>query len=389
MNIIELEQREDIYAILEESLAVYIQDVYKETVSVKVENSILRNSFVVYPRLDAIISRFPSWRVAKDIYLSYNIQDSILKKILAWGYITLCLLTFGLMAKKSLSISNYNLLNRNTFIMPCNRKIRVFYYDKGYVDAILKTGFVDNCFKNEIKYRTNPQFDFIPAVQKFGARWYREGILKGELLVRIPEPDYSRIVADVVNCLDLLYKSSLEKINIYTYCYKLYSRIITSLPFLKTAKNINTTDYIKRVADHALKVVQNSSVDIPIAVSHGDMQTGNIKIDRKTGKIIIYDWETAAIRSVWYDMGRLLLYSQRKDRFAYMVENCEMADVKQYLLKLDQCKDYNMREVIAVLILEELNAFIEEIKDLPSTTGPEVMERLTCELQKTQEYAHI
>ena len=120
-----------------------------------------------------------------------------------------------------------------------------------------------------------------------------------------------------------------------------------------------------------------------MAVTHGDLQTGNILIEEATGKVCIYDWETAGERSVWYDMGRFLLYSQRKDKYAYMVNHRAEKQVKDSLLMFDSNKERNMDLVIAVLVLEELVAFTDEICDLPGAMGTEIMDRLTDELKQT------
>ena len=124
-------------------------------------------------------------------------------------------------------------------------------------------------------------------------------------------------------------------------------------------------------------------MSVPLVISHGDLQTGNILVEDITGKVCIYDWETAGERSVWYDMGRFLLYSQRKGRYAYMVNHRTSQEVKEALLQFDDDKQREIEVVIAVLVLEELVAFTDEICELPGTMGSEIMDRLTEELKQT------
>lgn len=387
MTIYEMLFREDIYGIIEKTLEEYYKDVHGKTISVKVERNKLRNSFVIYPRLGVVVARIPSFEVMKDIYAQFNVQGNWLRKLVAWGYITLVFATFGLMAPKSLRVSNNTVLGRSTYIMPCNRKIRIFDYSKGYVDAILKVGFNDACFKNELKYRANPKFDFIPPIIASGNRWYREVIIKGFVLVRIPQPKYNEILGRVCEYMENLYGEVSESIGISDYCNPISEYIESKLVFLRQEKKIEAIDYISNVLKKALSFIVGVDMKVPVVLTHGDLQTGNILIDKKTGKVTIYDWETAGKRSIWYDTGKLFIYSQRKGKYAYMIENRNDPAVKDRILYFDKKKEYPMTAVISVMVLEELQAFVDEICDLPGAMGTEIMDRLTDELKQTSLFA--
>lgn len=268
--------------------------------------------------------------------------------------------------------------------MPCNRKLRIFYYDKEFVDAILKIGFSDTYFKNEIKYRTNPKVDFIPPIIKSGERWYREKILYGYGLVRVSEPNYSIGVNNVLEGLRMLYTSSYHQVPVSEYLPRLTSNLTSRMKVLKEVKHISTIGYIEHVVGRIREILSHSNLQIPLVLSHGDLQTGNIFVDKNTGKVVVYDWETAGVRSIWYDMGRLLLYSQRKGRYAEMVEGRNHPETKAKILYMDSEKNYPMDEVMAILVLEELVAFAEEICELPGVIGIEIMDRLTDELAQTE-----
>ena len=383
MTIYEMLFREDIYGIMEQTLKEYYQKVHNADVEVKVEKSVFKNYYVIYPRLGVAMARIPSAGVLRDIYSQFNVQGNWMRKLAAWGYITACVLTCGLLGSRTLCISNKAFRDRKVYIMPCNRKIRIFNYREGYVDAILKVGFSDNNFKNELKYRQQPEFDFIPGLLKSGERWYRESIIKGTGLVRLPEPTYSEKVDEIKNLLAPFYAAHFHEVKASEYGLKLAEYVELKLPILKEEKKIESTDYIQAVLDKCLELIHQNDASIPMVVSHGDLQTGNILIEDTTGKVFIYDWETACERSVWYDMGRLLLYSQRKDKYSYMVSHRTEKQVKENLLMFDAKKNRNMDLVIAVLVLEELVAFADEICDLPGAMGTEIMDRLTDELKQT------
>ena len=384
MTIYEMLFREDIYGIMETTLKEYYKQVHEEDVDVKVEKSIFKNFYVIYPRIGVAMARIPSASVLRDIYSQFNVQGNLLRKVAAWGYITLCSLTFGLLGSRSLKVGNRALCDRMVYFMPCNRKIRIFNYREGYVDAILKEGFSDNNFKNELRYRKNPKYGFIPGIIKYGERWYREAIIKGTGLVRLPEPKYSEKVDEIKALLTPFYEDSFHSVNASDYCKRLADYVESRLLILKETKHIETTDYIKVVMNNCLSTIQENESTIPVVISHGDLQTGNILIKDCSGEVCIYDWETAGERSIWYDMGRFLLYSQRKNKYAYIVNHCHEPQIKNRLLTFDRVKERDMDFVIAVLILEELVAFIDEICDLPGSMGTEIMDRFTDELKQTK-----
>lgn len=381
MTIQEMLVREDIYTILSETLEDYFRTVQNNEVSVKVEKSLLRNRYVVYPRLGAVTHRFPAWSVAKNIYDQFNVQGNVLRKIAAWGYITLCFLSGGLMASRSLYVSDKKWCRRTRYIMPCNRKIRIFDYGEGYVDAILKKGFSDACFKNEILYRSNPKYVFIPPLIKYGNRWYKESLLTGRALVRLNEPIYSEAVEKTKQSMGVLYRDTLRYEDISFYSSRMVMSIQDKLPTLQEKKNISV-DYLLSVLNKCQEIIKDTNMKVPLATSHGDLQTGNIKFDENK-KVTIYDWETAKERSVWFDMGKLLLYSQRKGRYAFMIEHRDTPEVKEALLAFDN-NDYSMDKVVAVLVIEEMDFFVDEIIDLPGNIGTEIMDRLTDELKQTK-----
>lgn len=380
MTIQEMLEREDIYTILSETLEEYFRTVYDKDVSFKVEKSLFKNRYVIYPRLGIVSARFPSWKVAKDIYTQFNVQGNWKRKFFAWGYITLCFLTGGLMASRSLYVSDKKWCKRDRYILPCNRKIRIFDYGKGYVDAILKVGFNDTYFQNELKYRAKPEYGFIPPFKEYGNRWYREAILSGRALVRIGEPAYSEAVENTKKEIYKLYEKTLHHEDIISYSNRLVDSIQKKLPLLVKKKGMSVK-YVNDVLDKCQKYVNGSNIKVPLVISHGDLQTGNIMVG-KSGEITIYDWETAGERSIWFDMGKLLLYSQRKGGYAHMIDNRDNEDVCSKLMSLDN-KKYPMTNVIAVLVLEEMEFFVDEIIDLPETMGVEIMDRLTDELKET------
>ncbi len=371
MTIHQLFEREDIYSIIEKTLKSYYKEVYGVDAEVRLSKNRFCNSFVVYPRIGVIISRIPSWDVMKHIYADFNVQGNILRKCIAWSYITLCWSTFGLLGSRTLYVSDKKLLNRNISIMPCNRKIRIFEFKKGYVDAILKDGYPDNFFKKEIEARTELAYSFIPGIERMGERWYREKVLEGYGLVRVSKDRYERYCNEVVEDIRRLFEDYGYEIPAVEYAVSLGHELREGLDIIQGEKGVKDLDYIRGVLNYCIEILNGSDMIIPITMSHGDLQTGNILVDEKKDNVTIYDWETIGMRSVWFDCSRLLLYSVRRNHFIYLANNYEDDKIKKALLLLDKKKDRNMKQVMAVLILEDMKYKVSEIESLPGNTGVE------------------
>lgn len=369
MTIHQLLEREDIYSIIENTLKEYYADVHGINVDVRITNNMLRNPFVVYPRIGVVISRVPTWEVMKHVYADFNVQGSILRKIIAWGYITLCWCTFGLLGSRTLYVSDKKVLHNNVSIMACNRKIRIFDFKKGYVDAILKVGYPDNYFKKEIEARTRLKYPFIPGIERIGDRWYRELVLDGSGLVRTSPGNYEKYCNEVISDIQQLYVDYGYTQPMSDYKKKIDVELCIGLDDIKNKKGIKDLNYIVGVKDYCVGLMKDSDEIIPITLSHGDLQTGNIIVDDKNERVTIYDWETFGERSVWFDCSRLLLFSVRREKFIYMAMNYENEEVKKSLLILDNNKNRNMQLVMAVLILEDMKYRIDEILSLPGNMG--------------------
>lgn len=373
MTIYQLFEREDIYSIIEKTLKEYYSEVHGLDVDVSLSKNRLCNHFVVYPRIGVIISRVPTWEVMKHVYADFNVQGSLFRKIIAWGYITLCWCTFGLLGDRSLHVSNKRVLHRNISIMACNKKIRIFDFKNRYIDAILKVGYPDNYFKNEIKARTTLRYPFIPGIEKNGERWYRENVLEGSGLVRTSPEIYQNYCDEVISDIRHLFNDFGREMSSVEYGRILEEKLKAGFEKLRKQKGVEDLSYIQSILNRCLEIINSSQGTIPLTLSHGDLQTGNIIVDDKNKKVTIYDWETVGERSVWFDCSRLLLYSARREHFINMANHYEEENVRKALLSLDDNKERNMKVVMVILMLEEMRYRVDEMLELPEKIGADEM----------------
>ena len=379
MTILEMFEREDIYGILEATLEEYYQKVHKKNVRVKVRKKHILQKFVIYPRLGIVVPLFPSWAVIKRTYVSFDVQNNLPKKLFAWAYITLCFFTLGLLADASLELSDPEVMDKSTVIIPSNRKIRIYEYGKGYVDAILKDGFNDYYFSNEIKIRKQPKFDFILGLEDCGDRWYREKLLRGRCLVRCSGEEYQAYLNQTIHNLGVFYEDHRVDVPTRQYVERLIPDYEQMIAEIEKKKHIRCGEKLRSVLEKMKEVCERSNAIIPLTLTHGDLQTGNVYVDEQNKKLYIIDWETIKQKSVWYDAATILCSTRRANKFSAMINSRFDKAIQEKLFVFDKRPPADMNMVAAVLVLEEMGFFLDEIVDLPREMGAEIIERFEHE----------
>ena len=340
-------EREDFYKIAEKTLEEYYSVVYNKKVSISVVSPSIKSKIFVYPKINAITTRFPSKKVIAYSYDEFNVSNNFLKFILAKIYVTLCMFTGGLFAEKSIKYSDYSIFNDNILISPANRKIRIYDFENGVVDAIVKNSFTKRYFENELNFRLNHSYDFIIPIIDHGDNWYREKILPGQPLARIKnERLYNKSVIETISYIKKIAEDTIQLVDSKEYSNNLFKNISQKLLVAKETKKIKYFDIITEIAQIALKKALLLNGPLPLVESHGDLQSGNVWVDKKAEKTYIIDWETHEKRSIWYDCATILLSIRRENKLKEMAENCDTDAIKEALLANDTCKEYNMQAVI-------------------------------------------
>ncbi|MBE6732987.1 MAG: hypothetical protein E7561_03215 [Ruminococcaceae bacterium] len=277
--------------------------INKETLNSFYTNSDKETDLFVYPELNAIIVRNPSKKVKKFIYTEYSVSGSIFKRIAVWCYIRLLLNSFGLLA--SSRIRQKGDIGSSVLLYPCNKKYRIFDFASNTVTVLTKSGFPNSAIKEEIDFRNNHKVDFILPLKNFKENQYTEEIIDGMPLARIKNDKEQYI--ETANKIWREYASKYDKeISPKEYCDIINKSLSEKLEILKS--NIEDGAITKlqdTIKELCLKIILFDS-SITITLSHGDLQPGNIWIENITDKVYIIDWETAKLRSVWYD--EFLLY---------------------------------------------------------------------------------
>jgi len=342
MKISQMLKREDFYKINEETLNNYFNGQGKKV------------KLFIYPKLNAIITSNPSKSVKKYLYNEYQVKGNWIKKIIIKFYIAICLLSKGLLASKSIKI-NANITN-DTLIYPCNKKYRIFDFKNGIVDVIAKNGFPTRDLEREILFRTKYKENFIPELFYSNDRGYSEKIIDGMPLARVTEgfEKYQKLAIETLEKYSDM-QGQTKFVSAKVYADELLDKIKDFSD--KITKNINK-ELLIEIAQGLLNKVTDKA--IKLVLSHGDLQPGNIWIE-KSGRMYIIDWESWDVRSEWYD--KTALYG-----------NLRSGDFKEIFKKTDN-------DEVFVVFLEDLIFKLNELNNLPFDYGEKDFDNYTASLK--------
>ena len=375
MKIDAMRKREDFYSINEKTLEDYYNKVFAYDLKISTCNASVFKHVFVYPKINAIVTRFPSRKVLKYIFAEFNVRNNILKFIAGKLYTALCLFSGGLIASKTLKFFNFCPMHKNSLILPCNRKIRIFDFENSIVDSIVKEGFTMKYFNNELSFRLRSTYSFVPVIIIYGENWYREPLLPGQPLARIADDIQYKVSCNyAIAHIKKIADDTLEYENSIKYAKELYEKIESLISEAKEKKKIATGDILLKTAKKAFDKARLLQNGVPIVLSHGDLQAGNIWVDTLNNRTYIIDWETYAKRSIWYDAATLLIAMRRHNGVINMVSNCKSEAVKNAVLINDSKKDYNMESVMGILILEDIIFYLEDNLELSLDWGRDLID---------------
>ena len=331
MKISYMLRREDFYSINQKTLDKYYKEKHKS------------KTLYIYPHLNAIVTRTPSKRVKQYLYVEYSHNASLIKHFLTKMYTRIYINSFGLLSSSRCRVNGD--FSDNSLIYPCNKKIRIFDFDSGTVRVVAKAGFCNTGIKKEIEFRKTNNASFIPKVLSFDDEEYTEKIIDGRPLARIKEGQelYKEAILNLWNG----YKRDSKDIAISEYAKQLREEFAVLIKKC-TGKS---ADFLKahELEEHLYALLAVSSDMTQVALSHGDLQPGNVWIENNTDNIYIIDWESYGRRSVGYDYAALYRDLRKKDGISRLAKSNAILDV--------------------VILYEDLIFKLEELSSLPEDIG--------------------
>jgi thiamine kinase-like enzyme len=376
MKISQLKLREDFYVINNQTLEKYFTMKNGTKYALEINNNkVSNNNLYVYPKINAIISKYPDNSVKRFIYREFDIDANILKKNLAKFYTKLLLNSNSIFAEKRINIKPALDEINSILIFPCNRKIRIFYFNKGYVDIILKNGFSDYFLNREIKFRQeHSELPFIIHITKTFVNGYRENIIKGRALARISDKKvFNKIMSDTLILLNTLQNIDNINIEISKYINTLKDKISTKIDKIKYKfENKALLASLKEFINILINEKYVTINQIPLCLSHGDLQSGNVWIRDIDDKIYIIDWETWGKRSVWYDQFVLILNLRKSNSLLPNLNNYINKGLKMnFIDSISNERTIGIRqrdrrkEIVKMFLLEDILWHLEDTENLP------------------------
>lgn len=285
-------EREPFKEVLVQTIDEYFREVEGKKIYATVTEQ--NNSVPLYIFLKPFfVSCYPfPHGLSEYLYSEYNIRGNLLEYLIGKVGVLGTLHSGTTFAKDRIYISS-EAKNEGFFIGPCNRTVRFYYYDKDYVDIIVKNGYQSDFLKKQIQFRKTVDLSFVPKLLAYGETWYREKIMHGHALARTRNNIlYDGALKQIEGALSVLSEINKEYVSSLEYFDNMKNKAIELLKSLDQKSTECLKDVFQRI-----KV---KDMPIPLSVSHGDLQSGNIWVNTD-GKITIYDWETVHQRSVWFD----------------------------------------------------------------------------------------
>jgi len=200
-------------------------------------------------------------------------------------------------------------------ILGGNARLKIIDYRLKKVTTILKAGFSERLINRELEYRTNGRVELaLPVLDTHdSALWFTEPLLHGTVADRM----MSRSEAE---CALI---EALEA------CRRLAARTSRGIPISEwVGRKLDTAEEAARgvhgdgvsVVHEAIRwmstlcrwLLRSENGDrrvVEVAVSHGDLQPGNVLVE--SDRVWLIDWERVGERVPWYDAWTLALDSRR------------------------------------------------------------------------------
>lgn len=202
---------------------------------------------------------------------------------------------------------------------------------------------------------------------EWGETWFRETLLDGKMLARLTdENQYSNAVIKALEYMKDLAEDTIETKKSSEYIRELLERNTAYLDMAEKNKAITNYDIAREYLEVLGKATKEIKTDISTVMSHGDLQGGNILVDRE--KVWIIDWETSGRRSCWFDAITILYSTRYHGGIRKLVDQCDLPETKKKLTSFYKC-GWKTKDMIAVFLLEDMMFYFEDMLELPKNAG--------------------
>ena len=374
MDLASMLEREDFFPSFFSTVQKYYKEAMNTEISFSFASTKKESNMVIKPRLSAVSSIHMSRKAREFYYSEWNIRNSILKYLIVKAYVFFMTRTGRCLSQFQFEmipkVDNFN----DIVIAPNNRSIRFFDYRENTVGCMIKEGFTDKFFRNQIEFRKHNHYEFMLPLTKYGEDWFQEPIMHGHPLARVrKEKIYRSAITEAINDIMILAGDSLEYKDCSEYVNQLKGKLMNMLGTAILKKDIKLALESEKIIEYAAQEALIFEKPIPLVMSHGDFQTGNIWVD-KAEKVWIYDWETVAKRSIWYDTSVLQYSLRRVYGWKDFMELSEFSFPQMDVYVDGSYGSDKIRGIKGIVMLEDLCFYLEDMLELPEKWGSELFD---------------
>ena len=374
MDLSSMLAREDFFGLLSSTVEAYFREA--EQKDVKLTRQKKGANLVIKPRLSALYPPKISKAAQAFFYSEWNVRGNRLKNFAVKTYVFFMLHTGRLFSSYRFRLTP-DVAGNDLVIAPNNRSIRFFDYKTGIVGCRIKDGFSDKYFKNQLQFRLKHHYDFLLPLIRWGEKWFTEPILQGHPLARITdEALYQKGLMDAFAAIKKLADDTAHTVDARAYLRGLTERIATLAAEAKEKKKIKTADDTLRLLEIYKSLEDKIPAEIPVAMGHGDLQTGNIWV-MPDGKTILYDWETAGERSIWYDSAVLAYSLRRPGQWRWFLLS-QTEEAYHAAAEIDSAPPAIVKYTV---LLEDILFRLEDMMELPQDWGGDIYDNYLHDLK--------
>ena len=298
MRIKELNNREDFYQVLNKTLIeVFFDDELGHLLISEQSNKSL---WIANENLNFVASCSISTKSFKYVYSEYGTSRWVLRTLIQRIYVFLSItkITRRLFASKKFDMPLG--LREDVIILGGNHRIRLYDSSNCAMYVFLKYGENRDWIFNEMNYRTSQVINYAPRYIKGGTKWFKEEHINGMPLNRLNNKSRIKLIVD--RLLQEHYQktvlNTLKLVDSKKYYYSLYAEIID---FTNSFHDAYSKNKILASMDAINCCLVNiESLHVPVALTHGDFQMGNVLICKGNSYRVI-DWESLDERFFLYD----------------------------------------------------------------------------------------
>ncbi len=371
-------ERENVLEILQQTIqAYYTQRFPGQNISVGYEKKAGAAEFYLIPRLGMIMQKKPGREIRKHYYDAFNIRKNPIKWIAA-KVLVFSALHFPkqLAMPKRLYVWPKEAVNAKTLYSYCNRSIRIFDYKKGTTVSIQKYGFTDKFFQNQLQFRLHNTYQFIPELLDSGKDWFEECIYTGKVLARVTDAQqYAQAQQQTLDDIRLLQTDTLEMVSTQGYVSELCCRIQSMLERTEQRKKATYSGHARGYVQRLERFLQGAPEQLPVVISHKDLQGGNVLATRE--RLWIIDWETQGKGSRWFDAITMLYGTRYYGGIRKLLQDVLSDDLPE---QLGQKDGWTAKQILALFLLEDLEFYLEDMLELSGTAGSATFDRYMAEI---------